>query len=196
MNFMNLTKAFIISSGIFLISCSSTPQKSTEVNQATQSAPLNEQYRNDYKKAISDLDAKKYDQASAALNQIMKNNTGFAEGWANLGLAELHGDNIAKAKSAANNALKLEPESAALYNLLGLIAVANGAFKEAEQHYARALQINPNFSNTQYNLGLLNDLYYQNLAQAIQHYERYLALINTADPDTEAWVAELKRNLQ
>lgn len=191
-----LTRTLGFGCVFFLASCATTPPASTGIDQATRKSVLSEQYRSDYAKAIADLDAQNYDHASTLLNRITANNPGFVEGWANLSLAQLHTGNISQAKQTANNALTLEPQSASLYNLLGLISVESGAYKDAEQHYARALQLNPELANAHFNLGLLNDIYYQNIAKAIQHYERYLALINTADPDTESWVAELKRNVK
>lgn len=181
---------------IVLVGCSSTQPVSTGISKSTSKSVLGEQYRTDYVKAITDCEKGNFLQASATLNRIMEHAPGFAEGWANLGLAQLRAGNIAQAKQAATNALQLEPQSAPLHNLLGLIAVEIGTYKEAEQHYSQALQINPKLANAHYNLGLLNDIYYQNISKAIQHYERYLSLITTADPDTENWVAELKRNVK
>ena len=180
----------------FLAGCASAPPSSTGIAQATNKSGLNEKYRSEYLRALNALEEKNYKPASAALSKVMADNSGFVEGWGNLALAQLHNGEIQAAKQSVNNALQLEQQGAALYNLAGLIAAEDGAYKTAEQHYARALQINPNLANAHYNLALLNDIYYQNIAKAIQHYERYLALINEADPDTEAWVQELKRNLK
>lgn len=190
-----LSAAFLVAL-LLLAGCASTPPTTGGIAQSTGKSALNEKYRGDYTKAINALEAKDYPQASAALIPIMAANPGFIEGWANLALAQLRQGDVAQARQSVGNALQLEPQSAALENLSGLISVEEGAYKTAEQHYARALQLNPNLANAHYNLALLNDIYYQNIARAIQHYERYLALINNADPDTEAWVEELKRNLR
>lgn len=181
---------------LLLAGCTSTTPSTSDISQSTNKTSLNEKYRSDYAKALAEIEAKNFAQASAGLSRIMNDNPGFAEGWANLALAQLRAGNIGDAKQAANNASKLEQQSAPLQNLLGLINVEDGAYKTAEKHYARALELKPDFANAHYNLALLNDIYYQNIAKAIQHYERYLALIKNTDPDTEAWVAELKRNLK
>jgi Tfp pilus assembly protein PilF len=181
---------------LLLVGCSTTsPTKSTQ-NLSTSKTALSEKYRGDYKKALGDIEAKDYSQANSILNRVMAANSGFVEGWANLALVQLRLGNIVQAKHSATNAMQLELKSASLENLMGLIDVEDGAYKAAEQHYTQALRLDPNFANAHYNLALLNDIYYQNIAKAIQHYERYLALINSADPDTEAWIAELKRNLK
>ena len=187
----------VVLCGILLLAgCSSTPTVDRGIAQSTSKTSLDEKFRGDYASALKNLEAKEYAQASSGLNKIVANNPGFVDGWANLALAQLRANDIAQAKQAAANAHQLEPQSATLENLLGLIDVEDGAYKTAEKHYSRALELNPNLANAHYNLALLNDVYYQNIANAIKHYERYLALINNADPDTEAWVAELKRKLK
>lgn len=181
---------------LLLAGCSSAPTTNRGIAQSTSKSSLDEKFRGDYASALKNLEAKEYAQANNGLNKIVASNPGFVDGWANLALAQLKTNDIAQAKQSATNALQLEPQSATLENLLGLIDVEDGAYKTAEKHYSRALELNPNLANAHYNLALLNDIYYQNVAKAIQHYERYLALINNADPDTEAWVAELKRKLK
>lgn len=187
----------VLLGGILLLAgCSSAPTTNRGIAQSTSKSSLDEKFRGDYASALKNLEAKEYTQASSGLNKIVASNPGFVDGWANLALAQLKTNDITQAKQSATNALQLEPQSATLENLLGLINVEDGAYKTAEKHYARALELNPNLANAYYNVALLNDIYYQNVPKAIQHYERYLALINNADPDTEAWVAELKRKLK
>lgn len=187
----------VLLGGILLLAgCSSAPTTNRGIAQSTSKTSLDEKFRGDYTSALKNLEAKEYAQASSGLSKIVESNPGFVDGWANLALAQLKTNDISQAKQSAANALQLEPQSATLENLLGLIDVEDGAYKTAEKHYSRALELNPNMANAHYNLALLNDIYYQNVAKAIQHYERYLALINNADPDTEAWVAELKRKLK
>lgn len=187
---------FLIGTFLALAGCTSTPSNTAVIAQSTSKSVLNEKFRSNYTNALNDLEKNNYAQASSALASIMTENQGFAEGWANLALAQLKVGNIAQARQSANNALQLDRQSAAVENLLGLINVEDGAYKTAEQHYVRALELNPTQANTYYNLALLNDIYYQNKAKAIQYYERYLVLISRADPDTEAWVTELKSNLK
>jgi tetratricopeptide (TPR) repeat protein len=191
-----LAKTFALLGLLLLVSCSSTQPVNTGIAQSTHKSALGDQYRGDYAKALADLEANNNAQAANALTKVMANNPGFVAGWANLALAQLRAGDAAKAKQAMDNALQLDPQSAPLKNLAGLIAVEIGTYKDAEQYYEQALQLNPNLANAHYNLALLNDIHYQNVPKAIEHYERYIALINTADPDTEAWITELKRNLK
>ena len=197
-SFFRMAQCFCLFLGCMLLlgGCTSTTPTTTGIAQSTDKTPLNEKFRGDYAKALEEIETKKFTQASTALIRIMAENPGFTEGWANLALAQLRSGDIAAAKQSANNAFQLEQQSAPLQNLLGLISVEDGAYKAAEKYYLRALELKPDFANAHYNLALLNDIYYQNIAKAIQHYERYLALIKNTDPDTEAWVSELKRNLE
>ncbi|PUA26831.1 MAG: hypothetical protein B0W54_20590 [Cellvibrio sp. 79] len=193
LNFLHIA---LLGGALLLAGCSSTSTTDRGIAQSTSKTSLDEKFRGDYVSALKNLEAKEYAQASSNLNKIVTGNPGFVDGWANLALAQLRTNDITQAKQSAANAIQLEPQSATLENLLGLIDVESGAYKTAEKHYSRALELNPNLANAHYNMALLNDVYYQNIANAIKHYERYLALINNADPDTEAWVAELKRKLK
>lgn len=184
-----------LSAVLLLAGCTTTQSIPGGIAQHTGKAALNEKFRSDYISALKQLESNNYTQANAELSRIMADNAGFSEGWTNLALAQLKTGNINQAKQSASNAAQLEQQSAALQNLLGLISIEDGAYKMAEQHYVQALKLNPNLANAHYNLALLNDIFYQNTAKAIQHYEHYLTLLNNADPDTEAWVAELKRKM-
>ena len=176
--------------------CSATPKPSGAIAQSVQKTSLSENSRPGYTQALNKLKNKNYSDASNDLQKIMTENPGFIEGWSNLALAQLKAGNISQAKQALDNAIKLEQNSALIENLAGLIDVENGSYKSAEQHYATAIRLNPNLANSQYNLALLYDVYYQNVPKAIQHYERYLALTNSVDAETTSWVEELKRKLQ
>lgn len=186
---------FLLSGLLSLASCTSTAPKTAGIDQPTSKAALDEKFRDDYDSALRDMSAKQYQRASSGLNRVMANNPGYLEGWCNLALAYLRSGDIPQAKQAADKAAQLQQRSAPLENLLGLISVEDGAYKTAEQHYIKAITLDPSFANAHYNLALLNDIFFQDIAKAVQHYERYLSLIRNADPDTEAWVVELKRNL-
>lgn len=176
--------------------CASKAPSSTGIAQSTLKSGLSENSRQDYLNAINELEGKDYQRASSNLQRVMAGNPGFVEGWGNLALAQLHLGEIQTAKQSLDNALQLDQESAMLQNLAGLIAIEEGMYEIAEKYYMRAISLNPSMANAHYNLALLHDIYYQDIGKAIQHYERYLSLINNADTDTEAWVQELKRNLK
>lgn len=77
------------------------------------------------------------------------------------------------------------------HNLRGLIAVQRGDYQVAKQHYQRALKQDEQHAHSHYNLALLYDVFYQDLAAARPHYQRYLELIGTEDSETTAWLRQI-----
>ncbi|HSC66707.1 MAG TPA: tetratricopeptide repeat protein [Cellvibrio sp.] len=187
--------AIVFMTGL-LASCSSGPK-------ATQGAPtasakveqLAEKDRAAYVAALADLEKGNTKEAAASLNKIAYANPGYPDAWVNLASASYKTKNIDAAKIAIEHAHKLQPQSADIDNVRGLIYVEEGRYKDAEQLYIAALNLDPKNAGIHYNLALLYDVYYQDLAKAITHYESYLSLSTQKDEETEAWRDELKQML-
>jgi len=84
---------------------------------------------------------------------------------------------------------------AALNNQLGIAYRKAGRFADARAAYERAIAADPALADAECNLGILLDLYLDDPAAALPHYERYQALAAEADPKVTAWVAELRARL-
>ncbi len=78
------------------------------------------------------------------------------------------------------------------YNMAGVYA-REGRMRDAEQEYLRALQIDPNDSDSHYNLGILYDDEFKDVRRARVHYRRYLMLRpDSPDADTvKNWLIKL-----
>lgn len=81
------------------------------------------------------------------------------------------------------------------HNLRGLLAVQRGDYQSAEQHYRQALELDAEHAQSHYNLALLYDMFYQDLAAARPHYLRYLELIDGNDGETTAWLRQIESAL-
>jgi hypothetical protein len=53
----------------------------------------------------------------------------------------------------------------------------------------------PDYANAWHNLGVLYDMYLQDLAAAVDHYQRYQQLVGSADEQTSRWIADLQRRI-
>lgn len=82
------------------------------------------------------------------------------------------------------------------YNVRGGIRLKQGHVKDAERDYLKAVELRPGYANAQYNLALLYDVYYQDIAKAISHYEIYLSLLEKPDEATKEWVRRLRGTLK
>lgn len=72
--------------------------------------------------------------------------------------------------------LDMEPTHFYAANLLGLVYRSIGDFKNARRYYLKSVTIWPDYGTGWYNLGILEDLYSNNLAKALVAYENYLAI--------------------
>jgi tetratricopeptide (TPR) repeat protein len=176
--------------------CSSGPTSTGDAPTiSAKAAPLAEKDRAAYNNSLTDLEKGNTQQAAALLTKIANSNPGYLDAWINLAIANYKLKDIDAAKRAIVQAHKLQPTSAEINNIRGLISAEEGRYKDAEQLYIAALKLNPKSASTHYNLALLYDVYYQDIAQAISHYESYLSLSSQKDEETEAWTDELKQIL-
>ncbi|MFV9615434.1 MAG: tetratricopeptide repeat protein, partial [Gammaproteobacteria bacterium] len=76
--------------------------------------------------------------------------------------------------------------------LRGQLFVTKRKIHDAKKDYEKAIELKPDYSNAHYNLALLYDIYLQEMALAIKHYETYLSLIKKPDEATQEWVNHLK----
>ena len=70
----------------------------------------------------------------------------------------------------------------------------NGNFPEAEAAYLKAVTADPDYALAHYNLGVLNELYLQELGTALRHFERYQEIVG-GDEQVEKWITDLQRRV-
>lgn len=148
-----------------------------------------------YENAKRLLESGDYDKALSELQRITAANPGFIEAWVNQAIALNALQKYSDADKAIQQAARLGATSAEFYNILGLIDLANHRYQLAEQHLQKSINQNTSCAQCHFNLGLLYDVYYQNFARALEHYQIYLAHIQTTDEETEQWMEELRRKL-
>jgi hypothetical protein len=95
----------------------------------------------------------------------------------------------------ADPAVAVDRLGAALNNQLGIAYRKAGRFADARAAYERAITADPSLADAECNLGILLDLYLDDPAAALPHYERYQALAGDADTRAAAWLAELRTRL-
>ena len=98
------------------------------------------------------------------------------------------------AEAALTEAARRFPESPIIADELGVVSRQLGKFAAAEAAYRHSLELDPNVGRTHRNLGVLLDLYLQNPAEALVHYQTALTLAGE-DKQMAAWIAELKQRL-
>ena len=111
-----------------------------------------------------------------------------------LGIALMRLGELVEAEASLVEALSLMPEHPAALNELGLVYRRTGRFDEARASYDKALSFHPSFHYALLNLGVLCDLYLQDLACALDSFERYGAVV-ADDPQVEIWIADVRNRL-
>lgn len=195
----NLLCSILAGGLILLAGCSQSPTQVDGFNVRRASGEvgvLSPDARARYRTALEHASQQEYTKAEKALLQLSKEVPTHPGVWLNLASLYYQSDRLEEAQSALARADALEPSSAAIHNLRGALAVRSGDITTAERHYHQALQQDNSAAEVYYNLGLLHDIYYQDIAAAIGYYEQYLQLNPNRDSQTEQWVEQLKLSLE
>jgi Flp pilus assembly protein TadD len=155
-----------------------------------------------------DLDQLAYDDAIAALKE------GHAESaemlltrlardgaekpglFTNLGLARFRLQQDELAERAFRQALARDPDDAVAHNHIGILERRKGKFDNALKAYQRAIEIDAKYARAHLNLGILFDLYLQDLEKALQQYRLYQTLSGEENEQVAGWILDIERRLK
>lgn len=180
-----------------LIGCeSSGPKKAmpTQVDATKESivpAFLSDADELLYQQAVDAINRNEFKKAEKSLVNLQKKYKSHLGSQVNLAIIYFKQEKYPESERAAKTALNIDENNAAIYNLLGLIAVENKDFKYAEKYYVKALTVDKNFADAHHNAALLYDVYFQDIPTAYKHYRAYLALTPN-DNEIKNWVEQLK----
>ena len=107
----------------------------------------------------------------------------------------LHREKPALAKQAFEQAIIIDNQDAVAFNNLAIIQRQNGEFKKALFNYYKAINAKPDYANAHLNLGILLDLYLQDLPKALEQYEIYQKLTANSDEKVKKWIVDIKRRI-
>jgi Flp pilus assembly protein TadD len=152
------------------------------------------------------LDDRRFDRAAAAmeagaasealplLKDLRSDYPSLAGPVINLGIVHAAAGRDAEAEAQFRRALEILPEHPAAWSELGIVLRRQGRLAEADEAYRRALAADPDYPLAWRNRGVLLDLYLGRPGEALECYQRYLALVGgtEADPQVARWVAELE----
>lgn len=180
----------------FLAGCATDQQPSQQAGTQLITSPPTSGDIERYREALTQLAQHKYQDASPVLLDLTQQHPDLAGPWANLGLISLRQGNTSDAEKYVREALKHNPRLPAALNLLGSIEYTKGNIRVAEKLFLDAIDSNPDYSMAHYNIALLYDIFLQDIAKAISHYEKYLQLTGNNDTKTQQWLEELRTTLK
>lgn len=181
---------------ILLSGCATAPTPEKTERTTAAITTLTSMDSKSYEKALSHIHKGEPEKAVARLKKLTSTNPQHPGLWVNLAVAYYKAGDLKQTTGAMAQAATLNDKVPELNNLAGLIGVDQGQYALAEKDYLEAIMLKENYADAHYNLALLYDIFYQDIAKALIHYERYLMLISDEDPATKNWTEELKRTLK
>ncbi len=169
------------------VSSTSSAIKPADVDSATKSA---------YNKAVNAMKNGRDDSAISQFQAITQTHPNLAAAFVNIGLLHLKHKRYEKAEKSLLQATTIQPSDPVGQTHLGLAYRHLGKFKEAKQAYDQALKSDPKYSFAHLNAGILYDIYLNDLARALNHYQQYQALTNNADKKVDKWIIDLQRRVK
>mgnify|MGYP002631208260 CR=1 FL=1 len=192
----------VISSGLF--ACQSGPQPQatappepqieTKIEPAAQQQVAVEDLL--YQQAIQSTRDGDIDKAIQQFTKVIQKDPSTKQAYTNLGLLYIHKKQNEEAKAAFLNAIKQDKNDAIAYNHLAVLQRQQGEFKLALFNYYKAINAKPDYANAHLNLGILLDIYLQDLPKALEQYEIYQKLTDHKNESVEKWILDMKRRIE
>jgi tetratricopeptide (TPR) repeat protein len=149
-----------------------------------------------YAEALGWMDAGEDLQAAEIFRALAADYPDYAGPLVNLAIIEARAGRTDDSIRLLENALVVCTTCAPAWNQLGILFRRQGRFAEAEAAYLKALDADADYALAHYNLGVLYDLYQQQPASAVQHYELYVLLVDDdAQAPVDKWIADLRRRI-
>ena len=164
----------------------------TQMVTAAVQTPVDAQAQRDFDAAKAALRAGRTADAERGFRQLAAQHPQLGGAHANLGLMLRNAGKHDESVAALERAVQASPRQPAFWNQLGVSYRHQGQFTKARDAYEQALSIDANHADAHLNLGVLLDMYLGDNAQALLHYERYLALVPGGDASVGKWIADLK----
>lgn len=183
-----------------LIGCAAAPPKKEKPSQeetlvngfiVKDDAKISSGARADFAAAVQLLQAQQYQQAIELLGKVINESRNAVAPYINIAIAYGKIGKLELAEENLKKALELKPTHPVASNEYAMLYRKSGRFQEARQLYERTLEKYPEFYPMRKNLGILCDLYLNDLECALEQYEIYKAAMPD-DKNIELWIADLK----
>ena len=151
----------------------------------------------DYQFAIARMDANDDLAAASQFEEFLVSYPGYSAAYVNLAIIYDRQGRSDDAIAMLRSALEVKPDSVQALNRLGLISRQRGQFAEAESAWLAATLADPEYAYSWYNLGVLYDIYLQDLPSALDHYQQYQSVTGSTEQDAVVgrWITDLERRI-
>src|SRR5512139_2801162 len=160
----------------------------------TEVPTMDEASRRDFDRAVAMLKDQDYGQAIDLLEKVIKQSPGVTAPYIDIAIAYLRVGKPEQAEKHLQTALTLFPGHPVACNEYGLLYRKTGRYAEARAIYEKAIERFPDYYPAHKNLGILCDLYLNDPACALAHYEIY-GKARPEDAQVLLWIADVRARL-
>lgn len=192
------SKMYILVLVMLLSACGTTTTKQAKFD--TSDIVISEEYGLDpeisekFRHAVKLIKDKEYKDAIEILLEVTNSTDKHSAPYINLAIAYSETGNIQDAEEILLKAIKINPTHPVTNNELALVYRKTGRFSEAKKTYENIIKNFPQFLPARKNLGILCDLFMNELGCAIEQYEAYLS-IRPNEKEMKIWLIDLKRRV-
>jgi tetratricopeptide (TPR) repeat protein len=156
-----------------------------------EDARIGTDVRSDYDRGLDQLRLGNIDEGIRLLEAVADSAPQLSAPRIDLGTAWHRLGDLEEAEKHLKLALEINPEHPIALNEIGIVYRKTARFAEARQSYEAALRVYPGFHFARRNLGVLCDLYLDDLPCALENYEAYMATVNS-DDEAEMWLKNVR----
>lgn len=189
---------------LFLTGCSLFQPKPEIIDQGPAEKPLPEPLVERYNEGLELLqqaaaeedsgEQQQQHQAAADFWQALSQQYPQYPGvWSNLALSHYRLGNYDASLESLVRAHDIDAEYCPAFKLKALVQRQLGKFSDAESSYLAAAECAPEDADIPYNLGILYDLYLNDLEKALVQYRKAQSLISGEDAMLAIWIPDLER---
>jgi tetratricopeptide (TPR) repeat protein len=153
--------------------------------------------QSEFSRALELMQESKYAEAVPLLEGILGKNDQLPGVQINLAIASMNAgvgkEYYDKAEKALLRAVQIDPRKPVAYNQLGLLYRRTGRFEESKKAYRQAITLDSDYTMPYLNMGILCDIYLQDLTCAIEFFEKYKLLAPAQSEKTQGWLTDIKR---
>jgi tetratricopeptide (TPR) repeat protein len=217
-NFTNTVIPAALTLAILLGGCATTDMKFNEGRGAWNAPEYVYQppkIKRKYAAALVTMESGDDVAAAAEFEQFIEAYPHYPGAFVNLAIIYERLGRTDDAYAMLDQAMAIIPEYVYALNQQGMMKRRQGDFPGARDAWIRATEADPEYLNAWYNLGVLYDIYMQDLPAALAAYERYQQLyVNSnsedgvyqsgkyvpppkidPDPEVARWIADLGRRI-
>lgn len=186
---------YILLGAFLLTACGTTskaPTFDTDDIVITEEFGIDTYLSDKFNQAVTHIKNKKFDEAIELLVDVTSQTDKHSAPYINLAIAYSETGKIKEAEKVLLKALTINPLHPVTNNELGLVYRKTGRFTEAKATYEQVIKNYPQFLPARKNLGILCDLFMNDLGCAIEQYEAYLN-VKPEEKEMSIWLADLKK---